>query len=105
MGFVSWGEWPMCSGLESPHGVRYPSTEPMSQKTWKDHLLSSGLPLEQSVIGVLQTLGVNRPREYRYERLNEQGILTEFSIDVFASRMYEHALVLELLIECKYRHD
>jgi len=77
----------------------------MTNKSWKDHLLASGLPLEQSVIGVLQTLGVSRPREYRYERLNEQGILTEFSIDVFASRMYDHALVLELLIECKYRHD
>ena len=74
-------------------------------KNWKDHLLSSGLPLEQSVIGVLQTLGIDRPREFRYERVNEQGVLTGFSIDVFASQMYDHCLVLELLIECKHRHD
>src|SRR5882724_12062552 len=29
MGIVTWGDWPMCSGLESLRPVRYPSTDPV----------------------------------------------------------------------------
>lgn len=75
----------------------------MSPKSWKDHLLSSGLPLEQSVIQTLRELGIRWPREYKYERLNENGIPTVFSVDIHAQVM--EATWLEFFIECKYRHD
>jgi len=78
----------------------------MSKKSWKEHLLSSGLPLEQSVIQVFQGLGIDKPKEYKYERINENGIPTIFSIDVHATHMHlEHNLWLEIFCECKYRHD
>ncbi len=74
----------------------------MSAKTWKDHLLSSGLPLEQSVIQTLRSLGIEDPREYKYERLNEQSVPTIFSVDIHA--MMIGNVWLEFFIECKYRH-
>src|SRR3990172_413536 len=75
----------------------------MTKRTWKDHLLSSGLPLEQSVIQSLRKLDILDPREYKYERINEAGIPTLFSVDIHATRM--GPVWLELFIECKYRHD
>lgn len=78
------------------------------KKSWKDHLLSSGLPLEQSVIQILEKLGVQGPTEYKYERNNELGIPTIFSVDVYASQIYEfepQSLWLNIFCECKYRHD
>jgi hypothetical protein len=75
----------------------------MSNKDWKDHLLSSGLPLEYSVVQCLRQLGVERPKEYRYERTNEYGIPTIFSVDVHATVIGR--VWLEFFIECKYRHD
>lgn len=79
------------------------------KKSWKDHLLSSGLPLEQSVIQTLEQLGIEGPTEYKYERNNESGIPTLFSIDVHASQIYAvlkpQSLWLDIFCECKYRHD
>ncbi len=72
--------------------------------TWKTHLLSSGMPLEYSVIDTLIRLGSWHPREYRYQRPNELGVPTVFSVDVHASQILK-ACWLELLIECKYRRD
>jgi hypothetical protein len=76
------------------------------KKEWKDHLLSSGIPLEYSISGILRKLGFCAPREYRYERFNEAGLLTQFSIDVYSSYIITKLnLWLELFAECKYRHD
>lgn len=78
----------------------------MSDRSWKDHLLSSGVPLEYSVLRTLADLGIINPAEHRYERPNEQGVSTEFSIDVCATDIdTDRNVWLELLIECKYRHD
>ena len=60
------------------------------KKEWKDYLLSSGLPLEQSVIQILRKMGIEWIREYKYERLNENGLPTIFSVDI-------HAQVIELI--------
>jgi len=78
----------------------------MSKKSWKDHLLSSGLPLEHSVIRELKQHGFLSPREFQYERKNEHGVPTLFSVDVEATNILaERKIWLDLLIECKYRHD
>lgn len=79
------------------------------KKSWKDHLLSSGLPLEQSVMQILEQLGIEGPIEYNYERNNELGIPTIFSIDVYAPQIYHElerqSLWLNIFCECKYRHN
>jgi len=72
-------------------------------KSWKDHLLSSGLPLEYSVIQELRSREMQFIREYVYERPNELGVATQFSIDIHAQVM--KYIWLEFFIECKYRHD
>ena len=63
------------------------------------------MPLEYSVIQTLEKLGIRVPREYKYERINETGVPTLFSIDVHATEIDAlRNLWLELFIECKYRH-
>lgn len=76
-------------------------------KSWKEHLLSSGIPLEHSVIETIQTLGLSGPTEFKYERPNELGIPTIFSVDVHASKVPipPSQVWIDFLIECKYRHD
>ena len=77
----------------------------MSEKSWKDHLLSSGVPLEHTVEQVLKRIGFLNPREHKYVRADELGVPTVFSVDVHAERIrHDRDLWLELLIECKYRH-
>jgi hypothetical protein len=80
-----------------------------SKKTWKDYFLSSGLPLEQSVIKTLEILGMEGLTEFKYERNNEVGIPTVFSVDVHGSQTYHDVLKqqlwLDIMCECKYRHD
>jgi hypothetical protein len=76
------------------------------KKKWKDHFLSSGVPLEYSVIGMLNRLEYLAPREFKYERLSEAGLPTQFSIDIYSSYIItELNLWLEVFIECKYRHE
>ena len=76
------------------------------QKTWKDFLLRSSLPLEYSVTETLRKLGVISPSEYKYEKPNEQGVVTTFSIDVHGTTIKnEEKLGIELFVECKYRHQ
>lgn len=75
-------------------------------KKWKDHLLSSGIPLEHDVKQILKKLAILAPKEYEFTRINQQGIPTTFSIDIYCSKVYgDLKLWLDLLIECKYRHD
>ena len=80
-----------------------------SKKNWKDYVLSSGLPLEQSVTKTLEILGMEGLTEFKYERNNEVGIPTVFSVDVYGSQIYHDALKqqlwLDIMCECKYRHD
>jgi hypothetical protein len=54
---------------------------------WKDALLGSGVPLEYSVRSILEKLGISDTREYKYLRPNEDGVETEFSIDLQASHI------------------
>jgi len=79
------------------------------KRTWKDYFLSSGLPLEQSVIQTLEGLGMEGLTEFKYERKNEVGTTTLFSVDVYGPQIYHELsrqqLWLEIFCECKYRHD
>lgn len=77
------------------------------KRDWKDHLLSSGLPLEHSVRRVLQQLGVGYASEYAFERISETGQTKTFSVDTLAGcRCSKRPPVwVQLFIECKYRHD
>jgi hypothetical protein len=78
----------------------------MSKKTWKDHLLSSGVPLEYSVIQIFEELGIRDPGEYSYERKTAEGLSQVFSVDVHATKVdTKRDLQIECLVECKYRHD
>lgn len=78
----------------------------MSKKGWKDHLLSSGLPLEYSVIRIFEELGIRDPAEYSYERKSAEGVTQVFSVDVHSVHIdTPRNLWVETLVECKYRHD
>ena len=78
----------------------------MSKKSWKDHLLSSGVPLEYSVGRIFQDLVGDQPSEFTYERDDADGIRKVFSVDVQSSQMdTTRNFWLEVLVECKYRHD
>jgi hypothetical protein len=78
----------------------------MSKKSWKDHLLSSGVPLEYSIIRIFQELGISDPGEYRYERKTPDGLSQAFSVDVHSRKFdVDRELQVECLVECKYRHD
>jgi hypothetical protein len=77
-----------------------------SIKTWKEHLLSSGVPLEYSVIRIFEELGIKNAGEYRYERKTEEGVSQIFSVDVQAPEYdLRRDLRINCLVECKYRHD
>jgi hypothetical protein len=58
------------------------------EKTWKDGLLSSGVPLEYAVKLLIAELDVTAPAEFNYFRVNETGQTAEFSVDL-------HALMIE----------
>ena len=78
----------------------------MSEKSWKDHLLSSGVPLEYTVARIFEQLEIWRPGEFRYERKNPDGVPRVFSVDVHSSHIdSKRNIWLETLVECKYRHD
>jgi len=76
---------------------------------WKDALLKTSLPLEYLVADKLSNLRFGIQGEYHYLRPNEQGIQTEFSIDIWAVNvLFKKNLgmwaSLNYLIECKYCH-
>ena len=80
-------------------------------KDWKNSLLSSGIPLEQSLRQTLINLGITSVSEYAYERLNEEGINTIFSIDNYGKYYpnfkgeHNQKLCVECFIEAKYADD
>ena len=74
---------------------------------WKNALLKTSLPLEYVVAEQLNDLGFGIQGEYHYLRPNESGILTEFSIDIWAvNHLFKKNRriwgALNYLIECKY---
>lgn len=86
------------------------SKEPKEPRDWKSKLLSSSFPLEFDVAKALVQHGFSVVADYSYSRRNETGVLTDFSVDLkglafipFGSDE-EKTLMLELLVECKYRN-
>lgn len=79
-----------------------------NEKSWKDFLLSSGIPLEYSIAKILKQRKFLISPEYNYARKNENGELINFSVDLCASELQRKSnspwYNLNLLIECKYRH-
>ncbi len=83
-----------------------PNSNQKTKKTWKDHLLSSGVPLEYSVARIFEDLGMQGSEEFRYERKNEAGISQVFSVDIGSTQIdLDRNFWFETLVECKYRHD
>jgi hypothetical protein len=79
------------------------------ERKWKDILLKSGLPLEYLVAAKLRIKECTIMGEFAYLRPNEQGIDTEFSVDIWSLRPYLKGTndlwgMLHLLVECKYCH-
>lgn len=80
----------------------------MNEKSWKDALLATGLPLEYSVRQTISQLGLPTGKEFSYLRYNEYGQPTEFSVDVSTSQIGSDGPVffwVDYLIECKYRKE
>lgn len=80
-----------------------------SNTKWKEFLLKSGLPLEYEIQELLRQNKYWGQFEFSYVRRNENDILNEFSCDINASKHgagapYPNHFV-QLLIECKYRHE
>jgi hypothetical protein len=72
-------------------------------KSWKDLLLSTGLPLEHDVKKYLEARGCIASHEYTYLKPDEQGHEKQFSYDLDAAYIRDEHFV-ELMVECKYRH-
>ena len=77
-------------------------------KTWKESLLKSSLPLETIVAEILTQLDLEIEGEFSYLRTNQEGIETEFSIDIVAQKLFDltnrtkNLGVIDFLVECKY---
>ena len=72
--------------------------------------MKTSLPLEYLVAEKLSELKYGIQGEYHYLRPNEQGITTEFSVDLWAiNHLFKNKLGLwaniNYLIECKFCHD
>jgi hypothetical protein len=72
-------------------------------KSWKDLLLSTGLPLEHDVKKYLEARGCIASYEYSYLKPDEQGYERQFSYDIDAA-YFRGQNFLELMVECKYRY-
>lgn len=75
-------------------------------KSWKDHLLKSGVPLEYEVAAAMSGAGMAIEADFSFMRRDVAG-LKEMSVDI-AAHFYgptENELGFELyaLMECKYR--
>lgn len=72
------------------------------EKSWKEFLLKSGVPLEYEVKQTLKSLGFFTSSETSYLRSDENNIVNEFSYDIDATKRIENHS-FQLMIECKYR--
>lgn len=75
-------------------------------RSWKHPLLSTGRPLERSVVECVQAIPELRPiGEYSFESLNSRGVLAEHSVDLLARHSdVANDVGVDLLLESKYRH-
>lgn len=71
---------------------------------WKDYLLKSGIPLEYEILKYLETKQCQSSFGFTYLRDNENRETTEFSYDIDSSYIKPPHWI-DLMIECKYRHD
>lgn len=78
--------------------------KPEKQNKWKEHLLKSGLPLEYEIKEFLDNYGCISNFDYTYFRRDKKDVLTEFSYDIDSSYIKPPHFV-DLMIECKYRHE
>lgn len=75
---------------------------------WKSKLLSSSVPMEYEVAQILVERGFSTDVDFSYTRI-DSGLEKDFSVDLLATSYLTnksddiHA-VIELLVECKYRH-
>lgn len=76
----------------------------MTKKSWKDHLLSSGIPLERDIKKYLDEAGCISDYEFSYFRPDENSVTKTFSYDIDASYITGEDFV-NYMIECKYRHE
>lgn len=75
-----------------------------NEMNWKDYLLKSGLPLEYEIKKLLDRKNCISNFEYTYFRKDKAEKITEFSYDIDSSYIKPPHFV-ELMIECKYRHE
>lgn len=73
-------------------------------RTWKEYLFRSGLPLENDVRRVLDEFGCFSSYEYSYLKQDENQLQKEFSFDIDSSYI-KGCHFFELMVECKYRHE
>ncbi len=73
-------------------------------KTWKEALLSSGMPLEATVARILTEHDCFVPGEHEFTVVNIDGTRTNRSIDIYGMWALPSAS-LQLAVECKYRRD
>ncbi|KAB8154327.1 hypothetical protein EZY14_007780 [Kordia sp. TARA_039_SRF] len=71
---------------------------------WKDYLLKSGIPLEYEIKEFLDKKMCVSNFEYTYFRKDKSNEITEFSYDIDSSYIKPPHFV-DLMIECKYRHE
>lgn len=78
----------------------------MGESKWKDQLLKTSLPLELQVAELLGEMEFWVGGEYSYLRHNQDGVESEFSVDVHVVRELKKDAdywgMWEVLIECKY---
>jgi len=73
-----------------------------------DNLLKSSLPLEHQVAAIANSCSFFNCGEFSYQRLNEVGQATEFSVDLLVSanlpadKYADVSKDISVLIECKY---
>ncbi|MEH2259052.1 hypothetical protein [Nostoc sp.] len=81
----------------------------MSNKQWKDKLLSSSIPLEFEVAKLLVKKGFSISSDFTYSR-SDAGVDKDFSVDIHATAYLPFSnpnritASLEMLVECKYRN-
>lgn len=74
------------------------------ENKWKDYLLKSGIPLEYEIFNYLDSKQCQSYFEFSYLRENEEKKTTEFSYDIDSSYIKPPHWI-DLMIECKYRHE
>jgi hypothetical protein len=74
---------------------------------WKEHLLGSGLPLENEVARSLTKLGFSVWGEYKFQQPTSSGepcdrSVDEHAVDLLSDRLLGSWSEVDLLVECKY---